>query len=245
LRGWPYEPGPGEILVREVSARDGRTVVQVRIELGILQMEREGRPDGERPHGFETYLEYLRHRAKSRLPKNPSGAWVMAPEQCTEADREFVQYYHRRVAWLALNRFDRALRDANHSLELMDFVSQHGMNELYIVTHERLRGLVLFHRTQAAAALALEKRKPDEALDLILEGEEALRRHQTEWAEQHADDELPDSALIEQLKVQEREIRKNFAIGKTLREQLADAIESEDYELAARLRDEMKQRGNP
>lgn len=225
-------------MVREVRARDGRLVIQVRIELGLIQMEQEGRPDGERPHGFATYLEYLKSRAKSGGTKD----WAMSPEHCTEADREFVQYYHRRVAWLALSRFDLALRDADHSLDLMDFVSRHGMNESYIVAHERLRGLVLFHRTQAAAALALEQRKPEEALDMLLQGEESLRRHQLDWTARH-EEELPDETLIEQLKFQEKEIRKNFAIGKTLREQLAEAIESEDYERAAMLRDVLKDRG--
>ena len=56
LQGWPYESEPGELVAREVRARDGRKVLQIRVELGILQLEVEGRPDGNRPHGFATYL---------------------------------------------------------------------------------------------------------------------------------------------------------------------------------------------
>lgn len=243
LRGWPSDPGPGEILVREVKARDGRTVVQVRIELGVLQLEEEGRPDGVRPHGYSTYLDYLRHRAAKRRPAEDED-WQMGPEHCTEADREFIQYYHRRVAWLALHRFDRALKDSDHTLALMDFVASHGMNEAYIETHERLRGLVLFHRAQAAAALALERRRPEEALDVILKGVDDLRGHQSEWSDDHEDEEIPDGALIEQLRLQEQEIRKNFSIRKTLREQLDEAIAREDYERAARLRDQLRRKGS-
>ena len=66
IQGWPYDPEPGEHLAREVRARDGRMVLQVRIELGVLQLEVGGRPDGLRPHGFMTYLDYLRHHAASR-----------------------------------------------------------------------------------------------------------------------------------------------------------------------------------
>ena len=66
IQGWPYDPEPGEHLAREVRARDGRKVLQVRIELGVLQLEVTGRPDGVRPHGFVTYLDYLRHSAASR-----------------------------------------------------------------------------------------------------------------------------------------------------------------------------------
>ena len=59
-------PEPGEVVAREVRARDGRNVLQIRIELGLLQLEVEGRPDGVRPHSFPTYLDYLRHRAAAR-----------------------------------------------------------------------------------------------------------------------------------------------------------------------------------
>src|SRR5262245_32909076 len=167
IQGWPYEPEPGEVIAREVQARDGRTVLQIRVELGVLQLEVNGRPDGARPHGFATYLDYLRYRAAGRGSGDGSsrgGAstpWRMSQDHCTEADREFVQFYHRRVAWLALMRYDRALRDADHTLALMDFVVEHGINEEYIGSHERFRGLVLFHRNQAAAAMALERRRPE------------------------------------------------------------------------------------
>ena len=86
----------------------------------------------------------------------------MTKEQRAEADREFVQFDHRRVAWLELQKYDRALKDADHSLALMDFVTEHGQDAEYVASHERFRGLVLFHRTQAGAALALERLKPDE-----------------------------------------------------------------------------------
>src|SRR4051812_18189885 len=59
LHGWPYDPEPGEVVARKLRARDGREILQIRIELGLIQMEVEGRPDGARPHEHETYLDYL------------------------------------------------------------------------------------------------------------------------------------------------------------------------------------------
>ena len=58
-------------------------------------------------------------------------------------------------------------------------------------------------------------------------------------AAEHDGDDTPNEPLIEQLRVLEREIRKNFAVEKTLREQLDEAVAEEDYELAARLRDQI------
>ena len=240
LHGWPNNAEPGDMVAREIVARDGRKVLQIRVELGILQMEVEGRPDGVRPHGFPTFLDYLRNRAGSRPAK--AGEWKISPEQGVEIDREFSQYYHRRVAWLTLRRYDRALLDADHSLALMDFVQQYSPSTEFIDSHERFRGMVLFHRTQAAAALALEGGQPDEAIDVVRDGVERLTEHQRDWAAEADREDTPNEALIAQLRVLEEEIRKNYEVEKTLQEQLDEAVADEDYERAARLRDQIKAR---
>ena len=244
IQGWPYEPEHGELIAREVRARGGRMVVQIRVELGMLQMEVDGRPDGVRPNGFANYLDYLRHRAAGRglSPGENTAAWKMSREQGDAADREFVQFYHRRVAWLAIQRYDRALLDADHTLALMDFVRRHGIDEEYVDSHERFRGLVLYHRTQAAAALSLERRKPEEAIDVVREGVDRLSEHHERWSVDHEASEAPNATLVEQLHRLEHEIRKNFAVAKTLREQLDEAVALENYELAASLRDKIRSR---
>ncbi|WP_337175644.1 UvrB/UvrC motif-containing protein [Paludisphaera sp.] len=239
IQGWPYDPGPGEVLAREIRARDGRAVLQIRIELGILQLEVAGRPDGTRPHGAATYLDYLRHYAANRADVEGT-AWTMSPRHCIEADREFVQFYHRRVAWLSLRRYELAARDADHTLALMDFVRKYGPTEDYIASHEQFRGLVQFHRAQALATLALERRRPEEAVDALRDGVDRLTHHQRNWWDARESSESPDPTLIEQLKLNEQEIRRNFAVDKTLREQLDEAVAREDYEQAARLRDQIR-----
>ena len=44
LQEWAYEPG--RVNARRITGCDGRPKLQVRIDLGVLQMEIEGRPDG-------------------------------------------------------------------------------------------------------------------------------------------------------------------------------------------------------
>jgi hypothetical protein len=242
IQGWPYDPEPGEHLARGVRARDGRKVLQVRIELGVLQLEVTGRPDGVRPHGFVTYLDYLRHSAASRglSPGGKAPQWSMSAQQCAESDREFIQFYHRRVAWRALGRHDRAIQDADHTLALMDFVRRHGIGEEYIASHEQFRGIVLFHRTEAAFALALERHRPEEAIDALRDGIDRLSTHQRVWWEEHDPTESPNPTLVDQLRKIEHEIRQKFLVEKTLREQLDEAVAREDYEQAARLRDQIQ-----
>ncbi|MCE2967821.1 MAG: UvrB/UvrC motif-containing protein [Phycisphaerales bacterium] len=60
LRAWPYEPG--KLNVRLIPGQDGEPKIQLRLDLGILQMHTEGRPDGQKPFGHESLLEY--HEAR-------------------------------------------------------------------------------------------------------------------------------------------------------------------------------------
>src|SRR5215210_485488 len=62
LKGWDYEPGT--INVRKISGIDGAPKLQMRLDLGLLQMEMTGRPDGVRPHGCESLLEYFESQLK-------------------------------------------------------------------------------------------------------------------------------------------------------------------------------------
>src|SRR4028118_1173450 len=63
LRGWDYEPGTSN--VREGSGADGQPRLQMRLDLGLLQMELTGRPDGVRPHGFDSLLSTSRPSSRT------------------------------------------------------------------------------------------------------------------------------------------------------------------------------------
>src|SRR4029453_6787304 len=114
LRSWPYDPNT--LSVRMVNGNDGRDVLQMRIDMGILQLELNGRPDGTRPKGCETFHDFL----LGELTRY-GDEFVMDEEHCNEVDREFVQFYHRRICWLRLQSYRRAVADADHTLALMDF----------------------------------------------------------------------------------------------------------------------------
>jgi hypothetical protein len=232
LESWAYRPG--EVLARIVKAADGREVLQMRVDMGVLQLEMQGRPDGTQPHGSPSYFEYLR----SRRDEEPD--FVLTPEQCMDADREFVQYYHRRICWLALREYRRAAEDADHSLGFMDFVRQHSPDDEWTMSHEQYRPFVLFHRVQASALAELEDSGPEAAIREINGG---LSRFRDLFEEYEATEKFEDDDLVGRLVELKESLREHYHVGKTLDEQLADAIAAEKYELAARLRDQMARRG--
>jgi hypothetical protein len=235
LRGWEYKPGM--IQARPIETDDGRQVIQMRVDLGVLQIETGSRPDGATPHGFPTYFAYLLHQAG--VAERAGQELVLSEEQCFEADREFVQFYHRRVCWLALETFGRAIADADHTLAFMDFVRDHSPNEEYAQAHEQYRGFVLFQRTQARVALEVKEKRPEAAIDALHAGLDEIRAF---FAEHGAEEEMEDNAMVQHLEQIEASLREKYGIEATLQEQLDRAVADEDYEKAARLRDRLKRR---
>jgi hypothetical protein len=235
LGDWEYKAG--SVQARRVRARNGREVIQVRVDLGMLQMEIEGRPDGHRPHGFPSYFDFL--RAKATKARTAGKNFVLNEQHAEEADREFTQYYHRRIAWLTLRSFDKAVEDADHTLAFMDFVRDHAPNDEYRLAHEQYRAFVLFHRTQAAAAKAVEEEDPEAAIDVILNGLKQIRAF---YADHDLEEQTEDDGLVKQLRKLESSLRELHGIEETLKEQLDKAIANEEYERAARLRDALRQK---
>lgn len=232
LRSWPYEVDT--LGVRRVTCQDDREVLQMRVDMGVLQLELEGRPDGTRPAGFDTFFHYLQSEAQRY-----GDELVLDDNQCNEVDREFIQFYQRRICWLRLQEYQNAVRDADHTLGLMDFCRKHSPDEDWTLSHEQQRPFVLFHRTQAAALLLLDESGPEAAISEINQG---LDRLHAVFEEFDAEDQFEDDEFVGRLREFREALRTEYEVGRTLNERLEDAVAAEEYELAARLRDELAKR---
>jgi hypothetical protein len=232
FKDWPFDPGA--VSVRMVSGGNDREVIQMRIEMGVLQLETSGRPDGVINEGHETYLEYLRD-----LAEQSASEFVLDEDQCFECDREFVQFYHRRICWLALQQYEFAVLDADHSLALMDFCRDHSPDDEWTLSHEQYRPFVMYHQIQADALAHVETDTPEYSIEAINKG---LKRLRAIFEENEAEEEFEDDELVQRLVELRETLRTQFDVGKTLQEQLAEAVAGEHYELAAKLRDELANR---
>jgi hypothetical protein len=245
LSGWPYQEQ--ELTVRLVTGDDGAARLQLRLDVGVLQMELEGRPDGLQLNGHKSWLDHL----ERKLAEQPSSP--LDDNDWSELDREIMQFYQRRIALLAvaqaaeadqqhtqaLELHRRVVRDADHSLRAMDFISEHSSDQEYIDNHERYRAFILGHRTQAAARLCILNDEPEQAIEAIAAGLDRMEK-----ARRRQDDEQPadQDPMFIQLKKLQRDIRRRHRIKRTLREQLEKAVEQEDFERAARIRDQIRRR---
>jgi hypothetical protein len=231
LSEWAFDSAT--LNARLIKGKDGRDVIQMRVDMGILQLETTGRPDGAPFQEHESVLDYLKTR------RSEDSEYVLTEEECGDVDREFMQFYHRRICWLRLQYYHRAVMDADHTLQLMDISDAMSPEEEWSGSHEQYRPFVLFHRTQAHALGELEENTAEEAVQAINGGLETMRSF---FAKYDAEDHFESDELVVRLVELREKLRTEYDVGQTLSEQLAEAVELEQYELAAKLRDELTRR---
>ncbi len=233
LNDWPFEPG--KLNVRLIDGTDAEPRLQVRLDLGILQMHLEGRPDGERPHGYDSLLEYF----EARRDEAEEG-FSLTADDAHSLREEAVQFYHRYVALLALDEFEGVIRDTTRNLRLLDFCKAHSETEEDRAALDQFRPYITMMRARAMASQALKDNEPKAALHAIDEGISALRQH---FADSGQPDLFDQSSEVQMLRGMRDSLVPKLPVSQKaeLRQRLAEAVTQENYELAAILRDELRQ----
>lgn len=241
LKGWDYDPTDERANVRLIVAGDGTQKVQLRVRFGVLQMYADGTPED----GGESQLDRInRDIAAHRARKGSDDGFSINAMQTAQVSQEIMDYYQRRVCFFILADYRRAMRDAEHNLKLMAVLTKYSVDHNTAFNHERYRAFVMMDRARAAAMLAVEQDDLGRAVGEIDETIAAIR----DFYKTHSrEDLIEDSREIEVLEDLRADLRKDYNIPLSdaervlaLKEEQARAIAHEDYEKAARLRDEIE-----
>ncbi|MBI1825028.1 MAG: UvrB/UvrC motif-containing protein [Planctomycetes bacterium] len=237
LRDWPYEPD--KISVRKILGADEAVRIQMRVELGIIQMEAEGRPDGARPHGSDTLLSYFQRKLAKHQERNgtPMG-FFLTPSDCESLRLEASLFYRRYIAYFVLEEFASVNRDTSHSLAIFDLCRDFALENTDRHALEEFRAYVLMMHARANAYQALEEDEPASALAHVNRGLLEIRNHLDRTG-------LGDFEACEEAKILRTlaaelggKVPTESAIG--TRKALRDAVAQERFEEAAKLRDQLK-----
>ena len=91
LNSWDYNPKSK--FIRKITGEDEKEKIQIRVNLGVLQMEAEGRPDGKRPNGEESLLEYYESLInKLKKLDGTSESFILTEQDMKDLDAEIIQY---------------------------------------------------------------------------------------------------------------------------------------------------------
>jgi len=236
LGDWPHEPGM--IQVRKIQGRDGREKLQLRIDLGLIQMEVEGRPDGHQPHGCESLFEYQRGRAEAASVKGEP--FSLSAEEVSDLQQEGLQYYHRYISLFQLEDYREVVRDTQRNLEMFAFVGEHAPDDDLAWSVEQFTPYVRMMNARAKASLALQRGDVVEAARLVEKGITKIRAF---YSEAELDGELDaESHELGFLSEWLRELRGQQPLSELQKMQfeMNQAIASEAYERAAQLRDAIR-----
>jgi len=243
LRDWPYEPE--KISVRKILGGDGTVRIQMRVELGILQMEAEGRPDGFRPHGSEFLLAYHRKRLAKHEQRNGTAlGFSLSRDDCRALRVEASLYYRRYVALFVLEEYAAVAQDTSHSLGIFDLCRDYALEPDDRMSLEEFRPYVLMMDARARAYEALEDGEPSSALAHVNRGIVAIKGHLGSGSTPEA---IGASEELKILRGMAQELSQRVPPDSVLvtRKALRDAVEQERFEDAARLRDALKHLNNP
>jgi hypothetical protein len=240
LKGWDYEPGT--INVRKISGLDGRPKLQMRLDLGLLQMEMTGRPDGQKPHGFDSLLDYYEDQLMEHKRTNGSElGFHLTDNECQSLREEAAMYYHRYLSLFVLEEFAGVVRDTARNIRLIDMCGKYALNQEDQIYLEQYRPYIVMMNIRAQASILFNEKKYAAALDVVKDGLESIKEFFVRFGQEDA---FARSNEVKILKKFARDIRKKLPVDpiEKLKSQLQKAVAREEYEAAARLRDEIKRK---
>jgi hypothetical protein len=245
LQQWEFEPD--DISVRIVAGDDGREKIQMRIELGVLQMEIDGRPDGTRPEDCESWLDFYEEQCRAYEQEHPEGPpYILSEDDCGRLWREGVQYYHRYLSFWHLQRHEECARDTARNLRLFAFVRQHAAQDRIKLHFDQWRPYVTMMHARAKATPLLKAQKWAETLKIVEAGIDGIRDFLDDYQQSHHAEQCPELVNLERWREEILRARTRACADPAdaldgLQRKLQAAIADEEFEEAARLRDEIRQ----
>ncbi len=236
LNEWEFDP---ENTLRVIDVGASRKVLQVRLPLGIEQYELEGRPDGKRPQGFSSYLDHVESKlADFKAELHTDRGFAIEPQEMMNLQNEGMLFYYRYLLLFQLNDFEGVIRDTEHNLRLCLMVgtyAEHEEDKLsilqfrpYIIRMNAVARSMLFVNSQSwskAVAVLDNAIKSIEDLDNLAS---AVFQFERSRSLTHL------RTALEQLKGKEANPLEE------LNEELKKALDDENYERAADLRDKIR-----
>jgi len=241
LADWPYNPDKN---VRIVRLADDREVLQVRIDQGalqgILQMDLDGRPDGICPHGHAFWLDYFHERLKAYVHRHQSDDdFRLNHVQCGRLFEESQRVYQRYIFLLQLQDFPRVIRDTQRNMDLFRFVNRYADSEDDRMTLEKWWPYILRVNSEARALAAVDAERYEEALSVIHDARTRIETLDEVDAEEFYHER---ARSIQALAEMEKAIQQGRPLSteERLEKQLREAVNKEEFETAAVLRDRLE-----
>jgi len=239
LDDWEYQPG--QVVVRRFTGNDGRDKIQLRVDLGLLQMNAEGRPDGKRPFGKPSLLEHYKARLQKyrNAHEGSDEGFKLGGEDCAKLQLEALQFHHRYICLLQLEDYPGVIRDATRNLAVFEMVSKFAEAEEMAWALRQFQPQLLMVLTRAQGAMALEAENFPLAIQHAEQGVEKIRAFFNDAGHSEAAEHSGEIQSLENW-LDELRAKQPISQRERLERALQEAVQREDYERAARVRDALR-----
>lgn len=227
LADWEYEP---EKSIRIVTADDGREVLQVRLPLGIEQYELDGRPDGVKPFGKTTLLEEFQERI--RISETP---FKLSHDDFVLLSNEGILFYYRYLRLFQIGDYRRTARDTDHNMQLCDLVDQYCEDAEDKKMLLQYKPYILRMNAISKAMMFLHQHLRAAAREILESAIENIRNLPEVDMPSFQFERIRSLGYLESALKQVHEKKEDPLA--TLQEELNRAVDEENYERAAELRD--------
>ena len=237
LHGWSFEPG--QVNVRLIRGNDGRAKLQLRLDLGLLQMEIEGRPDGRRPHRAATELDFQKRKLTTHKKKygNDTG-FHLAPRDCQSLREESAMFYHRYLSMFVLEQYEAVIRDTQHNMDVLDLCSRYGKSDYDRNCLEQYRPYIMMMNTRAKACESLRQGYVQTAIAYLRGGIKRIAHLMPKEGRKKILRQNNEARiLLDMLKQIRAQLPPDPRV--VLQRRLKEALAAERFEEAAELRDQL------
>jgi tetratricopeptide (TPR) repeat protein len=188
--------------------------------------------------GYESYLDYFLHKRDVAKAAGSEDSFRISPEECELLRDEALIYYYRYDLLYMKKDYERAIRDTARNLQLFDFIARYAEHLEDRESMEMYRPFALRVHIASRALLSAKRGRFDEALRQVRLGltrlDELAPLDDPKWRRERKS----AAAFLRRL---ERRLERSRPLTQRqrLQRELKKAVDREDYESAAKLRDRL------
>lgn len=240
LHHWPFDP---ENSIRKIISPEGAEKIQVRVDQGpfqgILQMELDGRPDGRRPHDSAFVLDHFQGKLDSFIEENgATDGFSLKKSHCSELFDESRLLYERYVFLLQLQDYDRVIRDTEQNMDLFRFVNKYAATKKDRLHLEKWWPYILRIHAIARVMIATQDNDFESGIKIIENVLDQIEHLEAVEAEEFVVEKRRSIKALNELR-EELDQKRPPTEPERLKKELLEAIDNEEFERAAQLRDQI------
>lgn len=236
LQSWAYDP---EQNLRIVAAADGRKVMQVRLPLGIEQYEMDGRPDGKRPFDKDSFVEEINDRVAAHVAHYGSDdEFGLDHEDSEELHNEGMLFYYRYLLLFQLNDFERVTRDTQHNLKLCGLLERYCANEEDRNAVLQFKPYIVRMNAMARAMISIQNEVKDVARSVLANAIKEIEALEEIESPAFQFERIRSINYL-QSALQQIDEETGGPVNQ-LESELQRAVDEENYERAAEIRDRLR-----